>query len=216
MEASTTITHQLYTELVQTKPAVLEALERLVARAALKRAPTLLAAALQEHSLLPSEPLNYPRLYALLKKNLAGEDLFGEDFCDMTLDEFNFSKAILGEANFMRARLEGANFSDCDLTSARFDHARCCRVNATQADLSYASLVESDWSNANCTRTKLEEVNASGANFLGTTFHEANLCGALLRNADCLGSHWHFCNLALADAQDADFGDAELWWSNVK
>lgn len=201
---SNNFTHLIYQTIVTTSNALLTALESVAAQCSIDEAQGRLSILLQESSLALNEPLDYARLYALLKKDLSKLELSYEDFSGMTLDNFNFSGAILDYANFAEASLNRANLSDCLLTDASFARASCREVTANRAALLRASLISTNWSKATCRGAAMAHIDASEAVFDCTELDHADLFGAMLQRASFFNASLSYCNLEAVSLEGAD------------
>ena len=111
--------------------------------------------------------------------DLRGVDLRCVDLLDAELSNANFAHAdlsasILLEANLSHAQLQTANLSRAELWKANLSHANISQ----RANLSHADLTS-----ANITEALLFLANLSDANL-----YRANLTGAILQQANELGS----------------------------
>lgn len=199
-------THCFYQTLVEAEAnqEMLAALERTVKRYSAKKGQERLSMILQSNSLLPDKPIDYPRLWALLRKDLAGQNLCGEDFSGMTLDHFTFVGASLDEANFREARLFNADFSDGHMDRACFDEAWCSTMKVNRASLSGVSLISANWSWADCRNAVMDAITATKANFESARFDHANLSHGNLREANLRCASLAFCDLVCVSFEGAN------------
>lgn len=133
-------THQLYRELTwPVNRLLLAALERTALQCSVEDAQDCLSCVLQD-SLLLEGPIDYARLHALLRKDLSGHHLAGEDFSGMYLAHFNLSNANLSRANLSRANLSNADLHWANLQRANLFAASMPFCDLVKADLEGADL----------------------------------------------------------------------------
>jgi len=109
-----------------------------------------------------------------------GEDLAGEVFSKLDVQQRDFRRAVLRRAEFVDCDLTGANFADADLSGANFRGAKCLDV---------------DFSNANLSRANFYRANLRGAAFVGsnvffTNFRECEMGQTVFANLEmetCVG-----------------------------
>ena len=137
-------THLLYKTLVETNPTFLQELEQAAQKCSPQEASERLPLLLGDQA--PGDPLDYTRLYALLKKDFRDCDLRGEDFTQMPLSGFDFTNARL-----QGAQMQHADLSHAKLSSANLSELQACGVQMQHARLSDSVLSHAHWLDADCT-----------------------------------------------------------------
>lgn len=236
-------THAFYTTLATTNLPLLEKWEQLARSTSFAGLQAQMQEVLTEEQ---RQTLDYPRLHALLRRDLSRCDLPGEDFQDMPLEHVDFTQANLQGAHFQRAtltratffgsvlcqaNLQGAhltqanfreaNLTEADLEQACLEEARCQRAKTQKARLSRANLQASDWSDADLVGADLVGIQGTGACFLRAALHRADLSSAQLERADFRSvrswfSDWRRANLRGARLQEASLHYSWLGDANLE
>jgi len=108
----------------------------------------------------------------------------------------NISNSLLRESDFDNARLSYAKLINSDFTQSTF-------VNA---DLSNVSGMEANFSKAN-----LKNSNLSQSNFYGSSFEQSIITGAIIKNSNLELVNLSEANLINCDLSGSDLSDAYLY-----
>lgn len=106
--------------------------------------------------------------------NLSYANLTKSDLSITTLNNVNFSWAILEKTDLKDARLLWANFESANLTGANL-----AKANLREANLKLAILKDANLSDADLSGAIFEGANLQNTKFGGADFTDANLAGAI-------------------------------------
>lgn len=129
------------------------------------------------------------------KKNLKNDLEEGITLSNVTLNKFDFSKALLQKAKLNGADLSKSTFIEANLSEAEAYGTTFIRANLTEAFLENANFYGADF-----TQALLDGASIKNSNFELAKFKEANLS-----NADLTG-----CNLSEADLERTQLYGANL------
>jgi uncharacterized protein YjbI with pentapeptide repeats len=127
-------------------------------------------------------------------------ELSGADARSANLRHADLCNADLRGAHFDGATLTGADATLSETAGSFFPHALLDDARLQGMNKRYQGVVETDFSGADLTRATLKNSNLSGARFTN----------AILRRADLTR-----CNLSGADFSGADLTDASLAFANL-
>ena len=170
------------------------------------------------------------------KDHRAGQSLEARDLTGADLSGMDLKKAGLRNAFLEGANLSGTNMSKADLSGAVLVRVKAAGVILSQASLQGVNLAQSDFSGArldggaDLTRATLAETNLTGANLTGArlgeaeltdaelagvNFSQAVLAGALFQHKDLAGVCFRGADLSGAkfigvDVSGLDFEGANL------
>jgi uncharacterized protein YjbI with pentapeptide repeats len=161
----------------------------------------------------------------LSEARLAGLDLTGVNFSNVTLIRADLNHANLFKANLTEADVTNANLSRADLCESNLAGANFCEANLRGAKffssimfraalngaelngarLGDANLCEADLCSAHLTGAILNGVNLRDANLSKATFHNADLSGAALCGANLFRADFSEAKLIKANLIATDF-----------
>ena len=171
--------------------------------------------------------------------DFTGRDLRSWDLSNSTIQNSNFTDALLDNANLQNTDFTGSNFTQAQLNSvsiagANFTNSTFMGVRAQNVVGSESAQLPPDWayrsrwlvgpgvdlSWANLSYVNFEDINLSSANLYGVRFYgavltNANLSGARLEKSSLDSSAFNNANLSYADLRfarmySANFGGANL------
>lgn len=129
---------------------------------------------------------------------------FSEGSERSSLNDADFSHAIIRECNFHRASLFGAKFSNT-----------ICHSNLSETDLRHAFLEDSDFSNSDLSKANLEYAEIKNTDFKYSDFNHANLRDATLVNVDFENANLSNANLIGVDLSRVNLTNADLSNANL-
>lgn len=127
------------------------------------------------------------------------------DFTEAVLNGANFSGTNLRRANFASVQAEGANFSSAVMTSANGLSANFTLAQFRHSDLTHINLRQANMTAADFSDTDLTEANCRSANLSGAKFHRAILVNADMRHTHCEGADFAGANMQQTQFKDASF-----------
>ena len=137
----------------------------------------------------------------------------GVDLRDLDLSGIILNKAALLSAKFDGSKLKGAKFRDAYLQHATFNKYNGKVTLLRDADLSGASLDETDFKNADLQGAKFCTTEESPRTYLfDTDFRSANLFFTRFKECTFYHTKLEGTRLFAADIYDSDLGDAD--WGN--
>jgi uncharacterized protein YjbI with pentapeptide repeats len=148
------------------------------------------------HGVVPEKRLLDLRETDLRGANLSGSRLDGVTLQGAHLEQVDATRTVLTRSNLRDAQLSGATLSESDLESASL-----ARANLEGARLNAANLKGAD---------------LSGANLRGSDLWQANLRGANLKDADLRGADLSQCVLEGAILWRADLQDAVMTGARLR
>jgi hypothetical protein len=111
------------------------------------------------------------------------------------------------------ADLRGVNLSYATLIDSNFDGADFRRAKFTNTNFIGPILTNANLSNTNLGGTDLGSANLRGAKLRGAELHSTILDSASLHHVDFTGAHLIYVNLRGANLSGANFSEAEIGWT---